>query len=95
MGRTTTATIALVGSCLALAGCSSGPSYNETVKQCSAALEAQYKAGGKGKPADCKGVKPDDYDALLANAVMGHLGWTDSNGDFDENKMLDSVTETP
>ena len=89
-------TILLAVVCLlALSGCSSGPSYEETVKGCQAALAAQYKADGKGKPGECKGVKKDDYDALVLDAAMGDLGWTDENGDFDENKMLDSVTETP
>ena len=90
-----TAITLLAVSILGLAGCSSGPSYNETVKNCEAALDAQYKAGGHGKPKDCKGVKPDDYDVLVGNAALGHLGWTDSDGNFDENKMLDSATEPP
>ena len=88
-------TILLAACLLAVAGCSSGPSYEETVKKCTAALAAQYKADGKGKPSECDGVKKDDYDALVLDAAMGDLGWTDENGDFDENKMLDSVTETP
>ncbi|MEV7034612.1 hypothetical protein AB0N99_30825 [Streptomyces sp. NPDC093272] len=88
--RITTAALAAVT--LALAGCSAGPSYNETVKQCSAALDAQYKAGGKGKPADCKGVKPDDYSVLVGDAAIRHLGWTDSDGNFDKNKMQEDTT---
>lgn len=93
MRRTTT--VVLIAAGLALAGCSSGPSYNETVKECRAALAAQYKANGHGKPSECDGVKKDDYDALVVSAAMGNLGWTDSDGNFDENKMLDSATETP
>jgi len=89
-------TILLTASCLlALAGCSSGPSYNETVKNCQNALAKQYKADGKGKPSECNEVKKDDYDALVLDAALGDLGWTDSDGNFDKNKMLDSVTETP
>ncbi|MFE4967328.1 hypothetical protein [Streptomyces sp. NPDC056660] len=94
MTRTLTAAAVLLA-VLAVAGCSSGPSYNETVNNCQAALVKQYKAGGKGKPKECDGVKPDDYDALVMDAAMGHLGWTDSDGNFDENKMLDSATEAP
>jgi hypothetical protein len=71
------------------------PSYDDVVKGCQKALAAQYKAGGKGKPADCKDVKADDYDALVLNAAMDHLGWTDEDGNFDKNKMLDSATEQP
>ncbi|MFF4903087.1 hypothetical protein [Streptomyces sp. NPDC001068] len=94
MTRTlTTAAVLLAG--LAVAGCSAGPSYNETVENCRAALVKQYREGGKGKPTECDGVKQDDYDVLVLNAAMGHLGWTDSDGDFDENKMLDSATEEP
>lgn len=95
MRRRTTITALLATACLALAGCSSGPSYKETVKECQAALVAQYKTDGHGKPSECDGVKKDDYDTLVLDAAMGDLGWTNSNGDFDENKMLDSVTETP
>ncbi|MEU5596656.1 hypothetical protein [Streptomyces sp. NPDC020298] len=71
------------------------PSYDDVVKGCQKALAEQYKADEKGKPDACKDVHADDYDALVMQAAMDHLGWTDENGDFDENKMLDSVTETP
>lgn len=70
----------------------SRPSYNDIVKDCQKALVAQYKADGKGKPSACKDVKGDDYDALVVNAAMGHLGWLDDDGNFDENKMLDDAT---
>lgn len=73
----------------------SQPSYDDTVKSCEKALTAQYKAGGEGKPDACKGVKEDDYTALVANAAMGHLGWLDDEGNLDEDEMLDSVTESP
>lgn len=96
--RTTLITTAAV----AVAGLGTGlglwlvqPSYNDIVKGCQKALVAQYKAGGKGKPSACDGVKKDDYDVLNINAAMGHLGWLDGDGHFDENKMLDSTTEQP
>lgn len=73
----------------------SQPSYDDIVKGCEKALAAQMKANGHGKPAACKDVKSGDYPTLVENAVIGHLGWTDSDGNFDENKMLDSVTQTP
>jgi hypothetical protein len=71
----------------------SRPSYDEIVKGCQKALAAQYKADGKGKPSACNDVKSDDYDALVLNAAMGHLGWLDDNGNFDENKMLDDTLD--
>lgn len=80
---------------LGAAGCSSEPSYQEVVKQCAAALQEQQEDGKTGKPAECEGVKEDDYTALSVSAAIDGLGWTNSNGDFDEDKMLDSVTETP
>jgi hypothetical protein len=70
-------------------------SYDDVVKGCQKALAAQYKADGKGKPAACKDVKKGDYDALVLQAAMGHLGWTDKDGNFDENKMLDDATDQP
>src|SRR4051794_9238695 len=71
------------------------PSYDDVVKGCQKALAAQYQTDRTGKPGACRDVHGDDYDALVLQASMDHLGWTDENGDFDENKMLDSVTETP
>jgi cytochrome c1 len=70
---------------------SSQPSYGDTVKACAQALKAQYEAHGHGKPEQCHGVKDDDYDTLVASAAMDSLGWTDEDGNFDENKMIDSV----
>ncbi|MEU6597875.1 hypothetical protein [Streptomyces flaveolus] len=68
------------------------PTYDDVVKGCQKALAAQYKADGKGKPDACQDVKSDDYDALVLQAAMGHLGWTDEDGNFDENKMLEDAT---
>ena len=69
----------------------SQPSYDDVLKDCSKALVAQAKAGGKGKPKACDGVKKDDYDTLSVAAAIDGLGWTDSDGNFDESKMLDSL----
>jgi hypothetical protein len=73
----------------------SRPSYDDIVKGCQKALVAQYKAGGKGKPSACGDVKGDDYDALVLNATLGHLGWLDDDGNFDKNKMLESTLDQP
>jgi hypothetical protein len=72
------------------------PTYDEIVKDCQKALAAQSKAGGKGKPSACKDVKEDDYNALVFSNVIDGLGWTDEEGHFDKNKMLeDSLNDTP
>ena len=70
----------------------SRPSYNDIVKECHKALVAQSKAGGKGKPAACNDVKKDDYDVLVISSAIDGLGWTDKDGNFDENKMLEDAT---
>ncbi|WP_190172933.1 hypothetical protein [Streptomyces mirabilis] len=73
----------------------SRPSYDDIVKGCTKALAAQYKAGGKGKPSACNDVKSDDYDTLVLSSVIDGLGWTDKDGNFDENKMLESTLDQP
>lgn len=71
----------------------SQPSYDDIVKGCAKALAAQSKVGGKGKPAACNDVKKGDYDALVLSSVIDGFGWTDKDGNFDENKMLDDATQ--
>ncbi|OQR65971.1 hypothetical protein B6E66_01255 [Streptomyces maremycinicus] len=72
------------------------PSYDDVVKDCQEALVAQSEAGGKGKPDACKDVKDDDYSALVLNNAIGDLGWTDEDGNFDKNKMIeDTLNDTP
>jgi hypothetical protein len=87
-----TTALAVAGAATGLGVWLSQPSYDDVVKGCEKALTAQAKAGGTGKPGACKGVKSDDYAALALHQAMGGLGWLDDNGDFDENKMLDSET---
>lgn len=74
------------------AGCSEEPSYEEIAEQCVAALKDRAP-GVKAKPSECDGLKEDDYSALLLDGTLDDLGWTDENGEFDENKMLDDVLE--
>jgi hypothetical protein len=95
--RRTTAALLAVLLATGAAACSSKPSYDDVVKGCQKALADQAKAGmtGKGKPSACGGVKKDDYDALVMSNAIDGLGWTDKDGNFDENKMLDSVTPQP
>lgn len=87
-----TTALAIAGTAAGLGVWLSQPSYDDVVKGCEKALAAQMKAGGSGKPGACKGVKSGDYTAIAASVAMGHLGWLDDSGNFDENKMLDSET---
>jgi hypothetical protein len=87
----TTAALAVAGGVTATVIWLQQPSYEETVSSCKTALAEQYKNDGKGKPKACGDVKKDDYDALVLDAALGDLGWTDENGDFDKNKMLEDT----
>lgn len=93
MRHTTTlllaATLLLAG---AAVGCSK--SYDDVVADCTQALKDRAE-GEKAKPDACKDVKQDDYDALLMSKTLDDLGWTDDEGNFDKNKMLDDATATP
>ncbi len=73
----------------------SQPSYNEIVKNCVAALKDRPE-GDKSKPAACDDVKDDDYNAIYLSTVLDDLGWTDDDGNFDKNKMLeDTLNDMP
>jgi len=78
----------------ATAGCSSEKSYDETVKDCTAAL-AKRADGDKAKPSACEGVKADDYTALLMSQVMDDNGWVDETGGVDMGKILEDSTSQP
>ena len=78
----------------ATAGCSSDKSYDETVKDCTAAL-AKRADGDKAKPDACKDVKDDDYTALLMSQVLDDNGWVDETGGVDMGKILDDTTSQP
>ncbi|MEV1063396.1 hypothetical protein [Streptomyces sp. NPDC050263] len=92
----TTGALAVAGTATATVIWLQQPSYDDTVSSCRKALAEQYKNDGKGKPKACDGVKEDDYDALVLDASLNDLGWTDSDGNFDENKMLeDTLNDTP
>ncbi|TDU73493.1 hypothetical protein [Streptomyces sp. KS 21] len=83
--RTRTAAALLLATAL-LAGCSSQPSYDESVEQCVKALKARPE-GDKSKPKPCEPLKEDDYNLVVMNKVMGDLGWTDKDGRFDKDKF--------
>lgn len=92
MNRTRTTATLLLAACLA-AGCSSQPSYDESVQQCMKALKARTTSSPV-RPKPCEPLKEDDYTLLVASKAMDDLGWTDKDGNFDKNKMLQS-TPTP
>ncbi|MEV4040926.1 hypothetical protein [Streptomyces umbrinus] len=64
------------------------PTYGDTVSACEKALASRAE-GNKAKPDACDGVKDDDYDALIMSKVIDDLGWTDDEGNFDKNKMIE------
>jgi hypothetical protein len=93
MRRTTTALLTF----LLLAGtaaCSSGKSYDDTVNDCVKALKARAE-GDTAKPAACKGVKEDDYTALVFSKVLDDNGWRDKDGNPDVGKILGDSTSQP
>ncbi|MEW1753467.1 hypothetical protein [Streptomyces angustmyceticus] len=84
-----TAAAVLVG-LAGFTGC--GQSYKELTEGCLTALKARAD-GDKSKPAECEGVKRKDYTALVTSVAIDDLGWTDEDGKFDKNKMLDSLKD--
>lgn len=88
MHARTTATLLLAATLAA--GCSSQPSYDESIQQCQAALKARPKPEPT-KPKPCEPLKEDDYTLLVGQRAMEDLGWTDANGNYDPNKMLQST----
>ncbi|MEU4730802.1 hypothetical protein [Streptomyces sp. NPDC023588] len=70
------------------AGC--GQSYDDIVKECRKIL-VERPAGETGKPDACSDVKEDDYKLISVSAAMDKLKWTDENGRFSEEKMLEDL----
>ena len=87
-------TAAALLACLLLAGGAIGcsKSYDQIGEECVAALKERPK-GDKAKPEACEGLKDKDYQALLMSQTIDDLGWTDDEGNFDENKMLEDALE--
>ncbi|MFF3620026.1 hypothetical protein [Streptomyces sp. NPDC002467] len=83
-------TVAIAGAALLLASCSSQPTYDESVQQCVKALKARH-LDDKTKPKPCEPLKEEDYTLLIMSKSMDDLGWTDKDGNFDRNKMLQST----
>ncbi|MGW1669017.1 hypothetical protein [Streptomyces sp. NPDC002324] len=87
-------TALLTASVLLLAGGAVGcsKSYDEIGEDCVAALKDRAD-GDKEKPEACEGLKEDDYQALLMSQTIDDLGWTDDEGNFDKNKMLEDTLD--
>lgn len=84
----------LLACLLALAGCSSGPSYDDVVEDCVAALKARPE-GDKAKPKACKDVKEDDYSTIVMGMTLDDMGVVDDDGNVDMGKLIDEATATP
>ncbi len=90
MNRTRT-TLATTAALLALAGCSSEPTYAETADACIAAVNALPKgAQAKPRPEPCEPLKDEDYTVIVADKVARDMGWTDSSGKPDRSKISPS-----
>jgi hypothetical protein len=73
----------------------SQPTYDDHVKSCMQAVKERPE-GDKSKPGACDELKKDDYNAVVMNQVIGDLGWTDEDGNFDKNEMIeDGLNDTP
>lgn len=84
-------TAAILLTCLLATGAvACAKSYDEIVTDCATALKERPE-GDKSKPDACKDVKEDDYIDLLVSQNINDLGWTDDEGNFDKNKMLEDV----
>ncbi|MEU8998847.1 hypothetical protein AB0C95_29160 [Streptomyces caniferus] len=88
--RTTVTAAAVLVGLAGVTGC--GQSYEELTEGCLTALKARAD-GDKSKPAECEGVERKDYTALVTSVAIDDLGWTDEDGKFDKNKMLDSLED--
>lgn len=75
---------------VALTACSSEPTYDESVEFCRKVL-LERSESEKGKPKECEPLKQDDYVAVAAAVTVERLGWTDEDGNFDKNKMLEDT----
>ena len=84
-------TAAILLACL-LAGSATAcvKSYDEIVTDCYTALKERPE-DDPSKPDACEGIKDKDYEELVLSEAIEDLGWTDDEGNFDENKMLEDV----
>lgn len=92
--RTRAATIAILAALLAGTTAACGQSYEDKADACIAAVKERAE-GETGKPEACEGINDDDYTAIVVGQAAEDLGWTDENGRFDKNKMIeDSLNDS-
>ena len=53
-------------------------------------LERKFKEIGS-RPESCKPLSEDDYTVLAMAKGINGLGWTNEDGEFDKNKMAESL----
>ncbi|MFJ8981597.1 hypothetical protein [Streptomyces sp. NPDC102282] len=85
--------IAVAGAAFALTGltgCSA--TYDETIAACRAELKERGE-DAKGKPAECKDVREDDYGKLVMVVTAEKEGWLDENGNVDMGEMVEDGSE--
>lgn len=88
--RPTTAAGVLAAAALLLAtGC--GKPQADIADDCAQALAKLHKV--TAKPAACEDLNEDDYQTLLMGHILDDNGWTNENGDFDINKLLEDTDE--
>lgn len=69
-------------------------SYNDIVAACARALE-QRADGDTDRPAECRDVTDDDYDALAISQVLKDSGVVDEDGNVDLRRVLDDPSIQP
>ncbi|MEU3743517.1 hypothetical protein AB0E78_41550 [Streptomyces sp. NPDC032198] len=62
---------------------------SDAVEKKAKEVERDAKEAGERRPEACEPLLKVDYTALLMARTIGGLGWTDGDGEFDKNKMLE------
>ncbi|MEV6105720.1 hypothetical protein AB0M28_13535 [Streptomyces sp. NPDC051940] len=88
-----TASAAIAAALIWLAIWLSQPSYDDIVRDCLKALDAQDAAGTKGKPDACSDVKEDDYVALIVSRTFKKMPVEDQKllDYYDDGSINDSI----
>jgi hypothetical protein len=63
------------------------PSYDDIVKDCTRAIEAQAE-GDTSKPEACEDVKDDDYTLIRMHSVLKKDGWFNEDGGVNRDKLI-------
>lgn len=89
INRRTLATVALAAALPLLAAC--GDSYEDKTTACITAVKERTDPDGT-RPAACDGISDEDYATIVFGNAIDDLGWTDDEGRFDKNKMIEETT---